>query len=79
MLTQIEKQGSNFPTHTKKKHYLWNYIYYLYTLQQKSPTDYTGLEFEIDRQVTEEEIDWFPSVGGGDADAELKAAFSSLE
>lgn len=79
MLTQIEKAGSSFPIHTKKKHYLWNYIYYLYVLNNKSSTDFTGLEFEIFRQVEAEEIDWFPSAGGGDAEGELKSAFESLE
>ena len=39
---QIEKQGSTFPVHTKKKHLLWNYVYYVYVLELKSPTDYTG-------------------------------------
>ena len=48
-------------------------------LSEKSPTDYTGLEFEIDRQVQAEEIDWFPSAGGGDANVEMKNAFTALE
>ncbi|MCB0369611.1 MAG: hypothetical protein KDD45_09250, partial [Bdellovibrionales bacterium] len=62
-----------------KRHFLWNYIYYLYVLKQKDKTDYTGLEFDIDRQVTAEEIDWFPSLGEGDAEEGIKAAFKKLE
>ena len=44
-------------------------------LQQKNPTDFTGLEFVIDSQVRSDETDWFPSLGEGDAEAELKATF----
>jgi len=39
----MEKSGSNFKIHTQKKHFMWNYMYYLYVLKQKDPTDYTGL------------------------------------
>lgn len=54
-------------------------MYYLYVLKQKDSTDYTGLEFEIDRQVGLDEIDWFPSFGEGDAEEALKNCFTSLE
>jgi hypothetical protein len=40
----MEREGSNFIKHTKQ-HYLWNYLYYLYYLGCKSPTEFTGLEF----------------------------------
>ena len=75
----MEKSGSNFKTHTTKRHFLWNYIYYLYVLKRKDKTEYTGLEFEVDKQVNNEEIDWFPSLGEGDAEEELKTAFRKLE
>ena len=71
----MEKSGSSFDEHTLKRHFLWNYIYYLYVLKQKNPTDFTGLEFVIDSQVTNDETDWFPSLGEGDADLELRVTF----
>lgn len=39
---QMEKQGTTFEKH-KKKHLLWNYLFYKYCLDMKDPTDYTGL------------------------------------
>ena len=61
--------GINFIEHTRKKHFLWNYIFYLITLRNKSPTDYTGLEYEINKQYNKSDedmiINWIP-----DADAD---------
>jgi hypothetical protein len=75
----MEKSGTTFPVHTQKRHFLWNYIYYLIVLENKDQTDYTGIEFDINCQVENEEIDWFPSMGEGDAEEELKTAFKALE
>lgn len=41
----LEKQGEDFTTHTREKHFLWNYIFYIYVLERKDETDYTGLEY----------------------------------
>jgi inositol 1,4,5-triphosphate receptor type 1/inositol 1,4,5-triphosphate receptor type 3 len=49
---------------------LWNYLYYLYCLRLKSPTDFTGLEYEIDKKVNEEDVEWFPALGEGDTEGE---------
>lgn len=39
----IEKEGKKFSDHIKNKHFLWNYIYYIYVLERKNPTEFTGL------------------------------------
>jgi inositol 1,4,5-triphosphate receptor type 1/inositol 1,4,5-triphosphate receptor type 3 len=39
----LEKQGDDFKNHTKNKHFLWNYIFYILVLEKKDETDYTGL------------------------------------
>ena len=49
----MERTGSTFAKHTRIRHFLWNYLYYLYCLRLKSPTDFTGLEYEIDKKVNE--------------------------
>ena len=46
----MEKSGTTFEKHIHS-HFLWNYLYYLYVLKQKDPTDFTGLEFDIDQKV----------------------------
>ena len=46
----LEKQGFDFDDHTRNKHFLWNYIFYIYVLEQKDETDYTGLEYYIRQQ-----------------------------
>ena len=70
---QMERTGSTFDKHTHR-HWLWNYLYYLYCLRLKSPTDFTGLEFEIDKQVGDDNTDWFPSMGESDSEGELQVA-----
>lgn len=63
----MEKNGTTFDKHISK-HLLWNYLYYLYVLKEKDPTDYTGLEFDINYKVNNEDVDWFPAMGEGDSD-----------
>jgi len=62
----MERSGTTFEKHIQK-HFLWNYLYYIYVLSLKSPTDYTGLEYVIDKNVNEEDVEWFPALGEGDS------------
>lgn len=39
-----------FDDHILKKHYLWNYIFYIIALEKKNETDYTGLEYYISQK-----------------------------
>lgn len=52
---RLEKKGLKFHEHTRKKHYLWNYVFYLISLRNKSSTDYTGLEYEINTQYRQKD------------------------
>lgn len=74
----MEKSGTTFEKHVSK-HFLWNYLYYLYVLRQKDPTDFTGLEFDIDLKVNSEDVEWFPSMGEGDAEGEVEKEIERLE
>lgn len=47
----LEKNGEEFEVHIKQKHYLWNYIYYIYILEKKDSTEYTGLEYWISDKI----------------------------
>jgi len=42
------------------KHFLWNYIYYIYCLNEKDSTDYTGIEYIIFTKISEDDVTWFP-------------------
>lgn len=42
------------------KHFLWNYVFYIYCLKNKDSTEYTGLEYWIMDKVENEHTNWFP-------------------
>lgn len=53
-------------------------MFYIYCLQKKDATDYTGLEYYINKMFKKkddniecEEIDWFPDLGGGNDEEEV--------
>lgn len=63
----LEKEGVDFEYHSRQKHFLWNYIFYIYVLERKDETDYTGLEYYIRQQYfkpdEEMEVKWIPNKG----------------
>ena len=73
----LEKQGYDFDDHTRNKHFLWNYVFYIYVLEQKDETDYTGLEYYIRQQYyksdEEMEVKWIPNKGESEFDVESEA------
>ena len=52
-------------------HSQWNYIYYLYILNQKDITTYTGIEYFIKKQNLNDQYDWIPTHEEDD-DREIK-------
>jgi hypothetical protein len=40
---KLEKNSEKFRVHIKKNHYLWNYLFYVISLEMKDETEYTGL------------------------------------
>lgn len=79
----VEKQGEDFKTHTRTKHFLWNYIFYILVLERKDETDYTGLEYYIKLQYNlpdeEMEVRWIPNKGQSEFDVQTEAASLSSE
>lgn len=73
----LEKQYETFQSHIKEKHYLWNYLFYIYVLERKDETDYTGLEYVIRNQYfkpdEEMEVNWIPNRGGSEFDVVASA------
>lgn len=61
----IEKEGDSFQNHIETNHWLWNYVFYMYVLKAKDPTDYTGIEYYISEKVNNEsedvDVDWLPN------------------
>ena len=39
---------------------MWNYLYFLYSLKKKEPTDYTGIESYVSNQLSTDELGWMP-------------------
>lgn len=44
----------------RRDHNLWRYLYFLYDLQKKDSTEYSGLESYIVSQVFTDRKDWMP-------------------
>lgn len=62
----LEEKKLSFHAHINGPHFLWNYVFYVYYLDGKSSTDYSGLEYQITSQynMSDEDmkIDWVPVV-----------------
>lgn len=55
----LEKRSLDLKTHyTQQYHKLWNYVFYLYYLEQQ--TKKTGLEEIIMKKYKEEDVSWIP-------------------
>lgn len=52
--------GESFSNHTKKTHYLWNYIYFLISLKQKKADEKNSTEFMVESKLADEDLSWFP-------------------
>lgn len=57
---------------------MWNYLYFIFCLQKKDETDYSGMEYEINDKIVQEDISWFPLVDS-DAENEAETKFKELE
>ena len=48
-------------------------------LENKDPTDYTGIEYVIMNQLKSEEVGWFPDLGEGSTDGQTEELMAGLE
>jgi len=58
---KLDKNGKGFLNHIKYNHHLWNYVYYLYLLKEKDPTEFNGIESYIHSKLKNKNISWFPN------------------
>lgn len=56
----LEKAGMDFLQHTKKDHYIWNYLFYVYYLRKKRETEYNGIESHVVAKLRADDTGWFP-------------------
>jgi hypothetical protein len=48
-------------SHVGYVHNIWNYLFYIYILENmKDITEFTGIEYWINRQIKNNMIDWIP-------------------
>ena len=53
------KLADIYEKHTAKHNKL-SYVFYIYELEKKEKTEYTGLEYIISKRVEENSVVWFP-------------------
>lgn len=79
--SEFSKQGVSFSKHIEEQHNPWNYLYYLYYLQDKGEDDLSGIEYYTWSQFQEISTDYLPIgdtqyiSGGEDEIGELKEYF----
>ena len=75
LIVQFDKNGTGFENHIEKQHHLWNYVFFIYSVNAKDPTEYNGIESYVQEKVNKffdakfiknpfqlqaEDISWFP-------------------
>mmetsp|Transcript_9604 Transcript_9604/g.8268 ORF Transcript_9604/g.8268 Transcript_9604/m.8268 type:complete len:88 (-) Transcript_9604:95-358(-) len=58
----FDKSSKGFEYHIKKCHYLWNYIFFIYSIQKKDPTEFNGIESYVSEKLEQEDISWIPNL-----------------
>jgi hypothetical protein len=61
-----------------KPHDLWSYLYFIYCLQNKDETNYSGMEYEINDKIQNDDVGWFPTSEEGDEDNALEGKMNEL-
>ncbi len=54
------KPHQGFLQHTRHEHDVWNYVFFIFHINSKDPTTYTGPEQTIRDMLANEDIGWFP-------------------
>ena len=57
---ELDKTTEGFDFHTQTDHNTWNYLYFLYYLRRKPQADYSGIEQDVSRRISKDDISWFP-------------------
>ena len=57
---EFAKQNREFDTHIEEEHLLWDYVYFLYYLQEKGIGDLNGIESRAWEGFNRQKCDWIP-------------------
>lgn len=57
---QFSKQLLAFEKHVDEDHNVWNYLYFMYYLQNKDFTEHTGIESRVKFMIEKEDSSWIP-------------------
>eukprot|EP01017_Pseudomicrothorax_dubius_P030236 TRINITY_DN3754_c0_g1_i4.p1 TRINITY_DN3754_c0_g1~~TRINITY_DN3754_c0_g1_i4.p1 ORF type:complete len:296 (-),score=88.04 TRINITY_DN3754_c0_g1_i4:58-945(-) len=57
---EFDRWADGFRNHTARDHVEWNYVYFIYGLEQKDPTEYNGIESYVAKKNENEDCSWFP-------------------
>ena len=57
----VEKNMENFNEHRTKTHNLWNYVYYMITLQLSNQRDLTAINSYAIKKIENKDISWMPT------------------
>ncbi|KAG2392802.1 hypothetical protein C9374_011527 [Naegleria lovaniensis] len=55
-------EGISFEGHIKHEHNMWNYVFYLIYLENKDPSEYTGIEQYVAELANKQYITFFPTL-----------------
>lgn len=56
----FDKNADGFENHIRRDHNLWNYLYFMYILKRKDPTEFNGIESYVAAKLADEDISWIP-------------------
>lgn len=56
----FEKAGIDFDIHRKKEHNIWDYIYMIISMEDKTEKDCNGIESELYAKIKNGDFSWIP-------------------
>ena len=56
----FDKNADGFENHIRRDHNVWSYLYFMYILKRKDPTEFNGIESYVFKRILLEDISWIP-------------------
>mmetsp|Transcript_79933 Transcript_79933/g.159597 ORF Transcript_79933/g.159597 Transcript_79933/m.159597 type:complete len:192 (+) Transcript_79933:468-1043(+) len=57
----LSHSAPNFDSHLAEDHHLWTYVYYIAYLKTKDPTEDSGIETYVRKQLKHNYLEWIPT------------------
>lgn len=58
---EFDKNADGYDNHIRRDHKIWNYLYFMYAIKKKDPTEYNGIETYVSEMMAKDDIVWVPS------------------